>query len=194
MSLDGVVDSPERWGFPYLNDDLTREISAGIADADAVLLGPKTYRLFAQIWRYRSDDVPMAKFLNHSQKYVVSRTPERLGQPDWGPATLIQGDLKTALRDLKAEEGRTIQVPGSPRLVRWLLGEELLDGLALIICPEIVGSGARLLDDVNRQITLSVTGANVLANGALSVYYRPCPSPAGGATQALHFPDAAIRK
>ncbi len=72
MSLDGVVDSPERWGFPYTNEELTERIAAGMAQADAVLLGPRTYRLFAQLWQHRSNDVPMANFLNNSPKYVVT--------------------------------------------------------------------------------------------------------------------------
>ena len=68
LSLDGVVEFPERWGFQYLNEDLSKEIAVGIAQADAVLVGPGTYRIFAQMWPQQGDDVPMARFLNHSMK------------------------------------------------------------------------------------------------------------------------------
>ncbi len=194
ISLDGVAESPERWGFQYLDGDLTKEIAAGITEADAVLLGPATYRLFAGMWPQRTDDVPMARFLNHSRKYVVSRTPDSVGNLEWGPATLVRGDVASALRTLKTQGGKTIQVPGSPRLVRSLLREGLLDELALTICPEIVGSGTRLFEDIHDRIRLRVERSKVLSNGAVFVTYRPSRPDEGAAGQPLHFPEAALRE
>jgi dihydrofolate reductase len=192
ISLDGVVEFPERWGFQYLDEDLSKEIVAGIADADAVLLGPATYRLFAGMWPQQTDDVPMARFLNQSMKYVASRTPDEVGKLEWQPAVLLKGDLTSALTELREEAGKTIQVPGSPRLVRTLLHQGLLDELSLTICPEIVGSGIRLFDDGADHITLAVVRSKVLSNGAVSVTYRPS-RPSQSAT-SLHFPDAAGRQ
>lgn len=194
ISLDGVVEFPERWGFQYMDDDLSEEIVAGIAQADAVLLGPATYRLFAQMWPHQTDDVPMAKFLNHSQKYVVSRNPDKVGALEWQPATLLRGELASALPKVKAEAGKTIQVPGSPKLVRWLLHEGLLDEVSLTICPEIVGSGMRLFDAVIDRVTLRVERSRILGNGAISVTYRPLRPGEQTTTQPLHFPQAARRK
>jgi dihydrofolate reductase len=191
ISLDGVVETPEHWGFRYLDEDLSKEIASGIANADAVLLGPTTYRLFAGMWRHQADDVPMAKFLNHSPKYVVSRTPERVGNLDWKPATLLKGELAAELAKLKAETGKTIQVPGSPKLVRSLLHAGLLDELSLTMCPEIVGSGMRLFDEVGDSAQLKVERSRILGNGAISVTYRPMRIGEQGARQPLHFPDAA---
>jgi dihydrofolate reductase len=193
ISLDGVVESPERWGFQYLDKDLSKEIAAGIAEADAVLLGPATYRLFAGMWRHQADDVPMAKFLNHSPKYVVSRTPEKVGKLDWKPATLLKGELAAELAKLKAETGKAIQVPGSPKLVGSLLQAGLLDELSLTICPEIVGSGMRLFDEVTDSAKMKVERSRILSNGAISVTYLPMLGEPGS-RQPLHFPDAAIRK
>ena len=85
ISLNGVVEFPERWGFKYLSRDMSELIVAGIARADAVLLSPATYRFFARMWPHQADDVPVAKFLNHSPKYVVSRTPNNVGKLDWEP-------------------------------------------------------------------------------------------------------------
>jgi dihydrofolate reductase len=192
ISLDGVVEFPERWGFQYLDGALSKEIAAGIADADAVLLGPATYRLFARMWPQQTDDVPMARFLNHSVKYVVSRTPDEVGKLEWQPAVLLRGELTSALAKLKEPAGKTIQVPGSPRLVRSLLHEGLLDALSLTICPEIVCSGMRLFDEVADHMTLTVERSRVLSNGAVSVTYRPS-RPSQQAT-SLHFPDAAGRQ
>ena len=194
ISLDGVVEFPERWGFQYMNEDLSKEIAAGIAQADAVLVGPATYRIFAQIWPQQGDDVPMAKFLNHSVKYVASTAPDKMGKLEWQPAVLLKGDLKSALAKLKAEPGKTIQVPGSPRLVRTLLHGGLLDELSLTICPEIVGSGMRLFDDVTGNMTLTIQRSKVLSNGAISVTYQPPQSGQQATAQELHFPDAAVRK
>lgn len=194
ISLDGVVAFPERWGFQYLDEELSQEIAAGIAQADAVLVGKATYRTFAQMWPHQTDDVPMARFLNHSVKYVASRTPDEVGKLEWQPAVLLRGDLTSALAKLKAESGKTIQVPGSPRLVRALLREGLLDELSLTICPEIVGSGIRLFDGVADQVKLTVERSRALANGALSATYRPQRAAARATGQPVHFPDAAARQ
>jgi dihydrofolate reductase len=194
MSLDGVVEFPERWGFQYMDDDLSKEIVAGIAGADAVLLGPATYRLFSGMWPHQTDDVPMAKFLNHSQKYVVSRTPDRVGKLEWEPATLLRGELASELAKLKAEAGKTIQVPGSPKLVRSLLHEGLLDELSLTICPEVIGSGMRLFDNVTDHMKLTIERSKVLRNGAVSITYQPSRSGQQATAQPFHFPDAASRK
>ena len=194
ISVDGVVEFPERWGFQYLDKDLSEEIATGIAEADAVLIGPATYRLFGQMWPHKKDDVPMAKFLNHSLKYVVSRTPDKVGKLDWQPAMLLKGDLPSAVAKLKAEPGKTIQVPGSPKLVRSLLHEGLLDELNLTFCPEIVGSGMRLFDEIADRVKLTVERSKVLGNGAISVTYRPARSGQQATVQTLHFPDAASRR
>ena len=194
ISLDGVVEFPERWGFQYMDNDMSEGIVDGLARADAVLFGPATYRLFARLWPHQTDDVPMAKFLNHSLKYVVSRTPDKVGKLEWEPAILLRGELASALAKVKAEPGKTIQVPGSPRLVRSLLHEGLLDELSLTICPEVVGSGMRLFDDVTDQVKLTVEQSQMHSNGAISVTYRPSRSGEQATARPLDFPDAAGRK
>jgi dihydrofolate reductase len=194
ISLDGVVEFPERWGFQYIDKDLSEGIVAGIAQADAVLLGPATYRIFARMWPQQTDDVPMARFLNHSLKYVVSRTPDKVGKLEWEPSILLKGELSSALAKVKAEPGKTVQVPGSPRLVRSLLHEGLLDELSLTICPVVVGSGMRLFDELTDHVTLTVEQSRISSNGAISVTYRPLRSGDPAAAPPLHFPDAAGRK
>jgi dihydrofolate reductase len=194
ISLDGVVEFPERWGFQYMDNDLSEEIVVGIEGADAVLLGPATYRLFAGMWRHQTDDVPMARFLNHSPKYVVSRMPDTVGKLEWEPAILLKGELASAIAKVKAQTGKTIQVPGSPQLVRSLLHEGLLDELSLTICPEVVGSGMRLFAQVTDHVKLTVERSRILSNGAISVTYRPLRSGEQVTEQPLHFPDAVGRK
>jgi dihydrofolate reductase len=182
ISLDGVVESPDQWGFQYFNDEMTERIVAGIAQADAVLLGPRTYHGFAKLWRNQGSEVPIADFLNNSPKYVVSATPDTL---EWQPATLIKGALAEELTKLKQR---------SPRLVRSLLRDWLLDDLSLNICPVVVGSGMRLFDEITNQVNLKLVDSTIFSNGVLGVTYQPVRSGDKATAQSLHFPHAAARK
>jgi dihydrofolate reductase len=171
MSLDGVVEAPGEWGFSrYFNDEMREGISTGIAQADAVLLGRRTYLEFAELWPKQGSDVLMADFLNHSPKYVVSSTLKTL---DWAKSTLITGDLTEALNKLKRQPGKDILVPGSPTLVRALVRAGLLDVLNLNVCPVVVGSGMRLFDGVTDQIHLTLVRSATLSNGVVGVTYAP---------------------
>jgi dihydrofolate reductase len=186
ISLDGVVESPANWGFRFLNQEMNEIIDAGIAQADAILLGRRTYLEFAELWPKQGSEVPMADFLNSTPKYVVSSTLDTLV---WRPATLLRGDLADAITELKGQPGKNIQVPGSPTLVRWLLRNGLLDQLALMICPVVVGSGMRLFDELNDQ-GFNLVASTPLGTGALAVTYEP----ASATGESWTFPDAAARR
>ena len=190
ISLDGVVESPGKWGWgEYMNEEMTRGIAAGVAEAGAVLLGRRTYLEFARIWPGQGSEVPMADFLNRSPKHVVSAT---LATPlEWANSTLLEGDLRTALGKLKEQAGRDILVPGSPALVRWLLQEGLLDRLSLNICPVVVGTGTRLFDGITDLVRLRLVDSRTLSTGVLGVTYEPAA--AGRADIAASFRDAASR-
>jgi dihydrofolate reductase len=181
ISLDGVVDSPESSPHRWTSQDVTEWIADGMAQADAVLLGPRTYRLLAQFWQHRGGDVPIASFLNNSPKYVVSHAPDTMGTLAWQPATLIRGDLASELAKLKARPGKNIQVPGSPGLVRSLLRDGMLDELNLAICPIVVGPGTRLFDGMTAPLGLRLLNAQAFGNGVLAARYQPVRSevPAG---------------
>ncbi|HEX3787109.1 MAG TPA: dihydrofolate reductase family protein [Pseudonocardiaceae bacterium] len=170
-SLDGVVESPNEWAYQYFTDEMLAEIGAGVTAADAVLVGRRTYREFVGRWAGR-DDSPMATFLNESPKYVVSTTlrPDEL---TWASSTLLDGDLGARLGELKRQSGKNIQVPGSPRLVRALLRDGLLDELHLSICPLVVGTGFRLFDELTARIPLELTDSTTSTTGVLGLTYRP---------------------
>jgi dihydrofolate reductase len=171
MSLDGVVESPGEWGFSrYFNDEMREGISAGIAQADAVLLGRRTYVEFAELWPKQGSEVLMSDFLNHSPKYVVSSTLEKL---DWANSRLLTGDLAEALGKLKRQPGKDILIPGSPTLVRALVRQGLLDVLNLNVCPIVVGSGMRLFDGITDQIYLTLLHTVTLSNGVVGLTYGP---------------------
>jgi dihydrofolate reductase len=171
MSLDGVVESPNEWGWGrYFNDEMKEAIAAGIAQADAVLLGRRTYLEFASLWPQQGSDVLMADFLNNSPKYVVSST---LRPPfDWAHSTVLAGDLDSELTRIKKLPGKNILIPGSPTLVRALLGAGLLDQLNLNVCPVVVGRGMRLFDGTERQVSLRLTESTVFKTGVVGLSYE----------------------
>jgi dihydrofolate reductase len=190
MSLDGVVEAPRSWAFSrYLDAELAQIIGAGIREADAVLMGRRTYEEFARLWPTQPRSVPMAAFLNGSTKYVVSSSLR--GPLEWTPSMLLQGELTSELSALKAQSGKNIQVPGSPTLVRALVRQGLLDQLAISICPVVVGAGARLFDETVRDLTLTVVESRVLRTGVVHVVYELQATRAS--KEPLSFPRAATR-
>jgi dihydrofolate reductase len=171
MSLDGVVESPGLWGFSrYFNDEMKEGIRTGIAQADAVLLGRRTYLEFAELWPKQGSEVLMSDFLNHSPKYVVSSTLKTL---EWANSSLLTGDLDDALRELKRQPGKDILIPGSPTLVRALVRSGLLDVLNLNVCPVVVGSGIRLFEGMTDQVDLTLVHSTTLSNGVVGLTYGP---------------------
>ncbi len=127
----------------------------------------------------------MANFLNNSPKFLVSGTPDML---QWQPVTLLKGDLSRELANLKAKPEKNIQVPGSPKLVRSLLRDGLLDELNLCICPIVVGSGLRLFDDGMKRISLKLIGSRTFSTGAVSVTYQPQRADNPATSRPLDFP------
>lgn len=166
VSLDGVVEAPHEW--MLFNDEMAEVIAAGVAQADAIVLGRRTYLDFAAMWP--ALDSAMADFMNNTPKYVFSGT---LKTADWANSTLIPGDLAEEITKLKGLPGKNIQIPGSPRLVRALLRDGLLDELSMMISPVVIGSGIRLFDEMTDQVKLELLESKTLSTGVLSATYRP---------------------
>ncbi len=170
VSLDGVAEAPDNWQLPYLNDEFQEVIGEGLAQADAILLGRRTYLEDAALWPTQGSDVPLADFMNNTPKYIVSSTLKTL---EWANSTLLTGDLAGEVAKLKQQPGKNILIPGSPSLVRSLLCDGLLDELHLMILPIVVGSGMRLFDEMTDQVRLKLVESRTLSTGALSVKYQP---------------------
>ncbi|MCW2865809.1 MAG: deaminase-reductase protein [Actinoallomurus sp.] len=167
VTLDGVVDSPSG-NWMRFDGEMAEIIGAGIAEVDAILLGTRTYLEFAQMWPGLGSDVPMADFMNHTPKYVASRSLTTL---DWPGSHLLEGDLAEEITELKRRPGKNIQIPGSPRLVRSLLYAGLLDELALMIHPIVLGTGARLFDGEAAELDLRLVSSQTLGTGVISATY-----------------------
>jgi len=168
LSLDGVIEAPETWTGPYMNDDMGQAIGAQFAGSDAMVLGRRTYETFAAAFAGRSD--PMAQQMNRTPKFVVSTT---LKSADWENSSLIKGDVAAELKKLKSQKGKNISVSGSATLVRWLLRNGLLDELNLLVPPIVVGEGQRLFDDHDGEIRLRLVDSKAFSTGVLSLTYAP---------------------
>lgn len=169
VSLDGVVESPDQWHFPYFDDEMGAAVGAGFHRSDALLMGGTLYREWAAYWPEHADD-DFGQTMNGLTKYVVSRT---LDQAEWNNTTLIKDDPAAAIRELKAGDGKDIAMSGSATLVRWLLGEGLLDELNLLVHPLVVGTGARLFPDGTATQPLRLAGSKAFGSGVLHLVYRP---------------------
>jgi dihydrofolate reductase len=135
ISLDGVVEDPQDWHFPYFNDEMGAAVDRQLATADTLLLGRKTYDSFAGAWPDREaaggEDAGMGKSLGDAHKIVVSN--QNL-QFNWRNSEQLKGDLVEAATALKNEPGATdIAMSGSVSVVRQLLAAGLLDELHLLV-------------------------------------------------------------
>ncbi len=149
ISLDGVVEEPGDWHFPYFNDEMGAAVTATLGAADIVLFGRRTYDSFAGAWPEREaageEDAEMAKALGDVRKIVVSNQPLEF---TWRNSEQLEGDLVETVTALKNEPGEgTIGLSGSVSVVRQLLAAGLLDELHLLVHPIAVRKGMRLFDE-----------------------------------------------
>jgi dihydrofolate reductase len=175
VSLDGVVESPEKWHFPYFNDQMGDAIGAAMAASEAMLMGRVLYEEWAAFWpKQDPDENPVAARMNGVRKYVVSTTLE---EPlEWENSTLIGDNIAEEISKLKEQLGKDISISGSLTLVRSLLEEDLLDELRLMVHPIVVGSGKRLFEDGGDQKALQLVDSKTFSTGVLYLTYRPAQS------------------
>jgi dihydrofolate reductase len=169
ISLDGVVEAPDQWHFPYFNDEMGAAIDQGTKAADAFLMGRVLYEQWASYWPNQGEDVPFASFINNIPKFVVSGT---LDKATWNNTTLISGDVAAQVRGLKGQFEGDIAMSGSTTLVRWLLANGLLDELRLLIHPIAVGHGERLFEDTPTY-PLQLVQHETFETGVLYLTYAP---------------------
>jgi dihydrofolate reductase len=186
VSVDGVMQGNggpdttggfERggWARPLFDSDAMSYVDQVYQSADAFLLGRRTYDLFAAYWGVRDDmENPIVGALNTKPKYVASTT---LTAPRWANTTVLPGDLAAAIRELKAHEGGELQVHGSGALTRWLLENDLVDEMNLLVVPVIVGQGARLFPDDGPDIALELVESRTFPQGITLQVYRPSGRP-----------------
>jgi len=189
VSVDGVVQGnggPEEedlrrgferggWARPLFDNEALTFVNEFYQRADAFLFGRRTYELFAGYWGVREDlENPIVGALNTRPKYVASNT---LTDPQWANTTVLSGDVAAAIRELKAKPGGELQVHGSGTLTRWLLANNLVDEIALLVCPVVVGQGTRLFPDTGPDIALDLVDSRAFPKGITLQVYRPAGHP-----------------
>jgi dihydrofolate reductase len=178
MTLDGVVEAPEKWNPPYYNDEMNEAVMAQLAASGTHLYGRRSYELFRSVFTGpAAGRIPHAPMMTTKPKVVVSAT---LARPDWGPTTVIRGDVHAELVKLKAQPGQDISVGASGTLVRFLLGQGLLDELQLFVHPLVRGTGQRLFSEPDGPVPLTLTGSEAFSTGVVRLTYEPATyQPAG---------------
>ena len=165
------------WFIPHADEDFGRAVGGWFGEADAFLLGRRTYEIFASYWPKVTDESdPVASRLNGLPKYVASRTLE---SPEWEGTTVLQGDVAEAVAALKAEPGRELQVHGSLNLIRTLVSADLVDEFHVVIAPVVIGGGKRPFDDVT-PTGLELVGTEATGSGLMLQTYRAAGRPVYG--------------
>jgi dihydrofolate reductase len=188
VSVDGVMqglgapDEDRRGGFerggwapPLFDDEAATFLDQVYQRADAFLFGRRTYEIFAGYWGVMADSGnPIAAALNTRPKYVASTT---LTDPQWADTTVLSGDVAAAIGELKAKPAGELQVHGSGNLVRWLLDNQLVDEITLLVYPVVVGQGTRLFPDTGPDAALDLVDSRSTPSGVSIQVYRPTGRP-----------------
>lgn len=165
ISLDGVIEAPEEWHFPYFDDQMGAAVGALMSETDATLLGRQSYEEFAGHWPNADPSDPMTEMMNSARKYVVSSS---LTDAAWENSTVISGDVAAELTKLKADT--RLSTTGSATLVQWMLEQNLVDELHLLVHPIVVGKGKKLFSD-GATVPLKLISSNTFDSGVLHLVY-----------------------
>jgi dihydrofolate reductase len=182
VTLDGVMQSPGGpeedptngfthggWAMPFVDDAAKQVIGETIAGEFDMLLGRRTYEIFASYWPNQGDN-PIAKAFNKATKYVVTRT---LDQLDWKTSQRISGDVVDELRRLKASDGPALHIWGSSELLQTLIAADLVDEYRIWVFPVVLGQGKRLFENGVPPRRLSLVATRSTPSGVLLNTYRP---------------------
>jgi dihydrofolate reductase len=182
VTLDGVMQAPGRadedtrdgfehggWAVPYNDEVMARVMGEGMAKSGPLLFGRRTYEDFAGFWPGQGDN-PFTEILTNAQKYVASTTLE--DPLPWENSTLLDGDVPSAVAELKRQQGKDIVVLGSGELVRTLIRHDLVDEYVLLIHPLVLGTGRRLFPDHGSRAELELVDSVTTTNGVVIATYR----------------------
>jgi dihydrofolate reductase len=184
VSLDGVMQAPGGpeedtssgfkhggWSFKFRDDQVPKYKLDELSASDALLLGRKTYEIFAAYWPKAKDVVGFADKMNNMSKHVVSTNLKKV---DWNNSRLIKSNVPEEVRKLKQQPGKDILVYGSAKLVNTLLQHDLVDELRLMVHPVVLGSGKRIFDDHAETLKpLNLAESKTFPSGIVLLSYHP---------------------
>ncbi len=181
QTLDGVMQSPTSpeedpsggftnggWAVNCWEEVMEQVMREAMADPYDLLLGRKTYELFAPSWTNAPSDNPVAQKLNSATKYVATST---LTELEWNNSKPITGDISVEVARLKEQDGPLLQVHGSWQLIQTLHSNRLIDEYRLWTFPVIVGSGKRLFVEGSAQTNLKLIKMDTCPTGATMNFY-----------------------
>lgn len=181
ISLDGVIQSPRvpeedlangfnhgGWTFPLFDEASGAAIDAATGAKHDLLLGRRTYDIFARYWSHQSGEA--ADTLNAARKYVATHRADSL---PWGPAEGLGADIAAGIRKVKAGDGPDLIVWGSSTLTPLLIAERLADEVVLLVFPVMIGRGKRIFSDAVDPSELSLVRSKTTASGVILSTYRP---------------------
>jgi dihydrofolate reductase len=191
LSLDGVMQGPGGpeedtrggfehggWATPYFDESMGKSSALGMDSSGALLIGRRTYEIFAGYWPHQDDDAPFASFLNTVPKYVASRTLE---EPlAWNNSHLLKGDVPDAVRELKEGDGGDIVMLGSGALAQTLMEHGLIDVYDLWIDPIVLGTGKRLFREGAPKTGMKLVKSEISTTGVAMLTYEPSEPPTPG--------------
>jgi dihydrofolate reductase len=179
-SLDGVMQAPGGpeedptggfahggWSFNYWDEMMGHVMDAATAQPFDLLLGRKTYEIFAAYWPHQDDS--MGRKLNGARKYVATRTLKSL---DWQNSVRIGADLRGELQRLKSESGPELLVMGSSNLIQSLFAHDLIDEMRLWTFPLVLGKGKRVFETGAPAMNLALTDTKASTTGVIVSTYR----------------------
>jgi dihydrofolate reductase len=179
ITLDGIMQAPGGpeedtsggfryggWTVPYFDEALGKVMDEQMNKPFELLLGRKTYEIFASYWPHHEDEWPG---VNKATKYVASHGDMQF---TWDKSVLLQGDVVEAIKKLKAQDGPDLQVYGSGNLVQTLLKHDLVDKLWLKIFPLTLGSGKRLFAEGTTPMAFKLIDGKILTSGVIIANYE----------------------
>ena len=183
ITLDGVIQAPGGanedteggfqyggWTAPYVHDDIVVQLFQATPEADALLLGRKTWQIHGGAFEPMSAGDSFGDVMNGVAKYVVSTTLKSTSA--WRNSTLINRNVAEAVRDLKQQPGKNILVDGSSVLIHTLVNENLVDEYSLHVYPLVLGSGKQLFPK-GKRLNLKLIESQALPTGVVFQRYRP---------------------
>ena len=176
-SLDGVMEAPggedfkyKGWSFQFDRGEDGNQFKLDeTLEAEALLLGRRTYEGFAAAWPSRSDDAGFADKFNSMPKYVISST---LKDPEWNNSRVLDGDVVEEVAKLKEEVDGIIQVPGSNQLVHALIENDLVDEVHLMIFPVVLGTGKHVFGETSDMKRMRLMDSQTVGDGVVVLVYE----------------------